>query len=115
MCYKIYNLADKKLTKSIMAAGLSEYKMQRLVRFANENKINLQKAYLHTDASFIKLDLIMMLFILFFSCSIAVKDSDELWAFFLIFGAMFIILESTCRFHKGFFKIWRVYLKLRKL
>lgn len=115
MCYKIYNLADKKLTNSIMAAGLSEYKMQRLIRFANENKINLQKAYLHTDASFIKLDLIITLFILFFSCSIAVGDSNELWGFFLIFGMLFVVLESTCRFHKGFFKIWRVYIKLRKL
>ena len=56
MIFKAYDQNDKSLTESIKLAGLSEYKAQKLIRFANENKVNIQKAYLLTDASIIKVD-----------------------------------------------------------
>ncbi|HCW0180898.1 TPA: hypothetical protein OW286_004307, partial [Citrobacter freundii] len=56
MFFKIYDQNDKALIESIKLAGLSDYKVQKLIRFANENKVNIQKAYLLTDANIIKVD-----------------------------------------------------------
>ncbi|MCS3463409.1 hypothetical protein M2374_001526 [Citrobacter sp. JUb117] len=33
--------------------------------------------------------------------------------FFLIFGLLFFVIELTCRFHKNYFKVWKIYIKLR--
>lgn len=67
MFFKIYDQNDKALTESIRLAGLSEYKTQKLIRVANENKISLQKAYLLTDASVIKVDIILLFVMSFLS------------------------------------------------
>ncbi|MDT7094541.1 hypothetical protein [Citrobacter amalonaticus] len=115
MFFKIYDQNDKALTESIRLAGLSEYKTQKLIRVANENKISLQKAYLLTDASVIKVDIILLFVMSFFIFSIAQKNFNELWAFSLIFGLLFFVIELTCRLHKNYFKIWKVYIKLRGL
>ena len=85
MIFKAYDQNDKSLTESIKLAGLSEYKAQKLIRFANENKVNIQKAYLLT----------------------------ELLVLFLIFGLLFFVIELTCRLHKNYLKVWKVYIKLR--
>ena len=113
MFFKIYDQNDNDLIESVKLAGLSEYKVQKLIRFANENKVNIQKAYLLTDASVIKVDIILFLVISFFVFSIAQEYSRELWAFFLIFGLLFFVIELTCRFHKNYFKVWKIYIKLR--
>lgn len=115
MFFKTYDQNDKALTESIRLAGLSEYKAQKLIRFANENKLNLQKAYLLTDASIIKVDVILLFIMSFFIFSIAQKDFSDVWVFFLIFGLLFFVIELTCRLHKNYFKIWKVYIKLRGL
>ena len=115
MIFKTYDQNDKSLTESIKLAGLSEYKAQKLIRFANENKISLQKAYWLKDASVIRVDIIMVSILLLFAFSIAQKNFSELWSFFLIFGLSFFVIELTCRFHKGYFKIWIIYIKLRGL
>nr|WP_249415763.1 hypothetical protein [Citrobacter freundii] len=65
MFFKIYDQNDKDLIESVKLAGLSEYKVQKLIRFANENKVNIQKAYLLTDANVIKVDIILFLVISF--------------------------------------------------
>ncbi|MFH3160167.1 hypothetical protein [Citrobacter portucalensis] len=113
MFFKTYDQNDKALIESIKLAGLREYKVQKLIRFANENKVNIQKAYLLTDANIIKVDVILLLVISFFIFSIVQESSRELWAFFLIFGLSFFVIELTCRFHKNYFKVWKVYIKLR--
>ncbi|EPF2245339.1 hypothetical protein ACSP9K_003749 [Citrobacter werkmanii] len=82
MFFKTYDQNDKALIESIKLAGLSEYKVHKLIRFANENKVNIQKAYLLTDANIIKVDIILFLIISFFVFSIAPDYSRELWAFF---------------------------------
>lgn len=115
MIFKTYDQNDKSLTESIKLVGLSEYKAQKLIRFANENKVNIQKAYLLTDARVIKIDMILLFIMAFFILSIAQKDSSELCAFFLIFGLLFFVIELTCRFHKNYFKVWVVYIRLRKI
>lgn len=66
MFFKIYDQNDKALIESIKLAGLSDYKVQKLIRFANENKVNIQKAYLLTDANIIKVDIILFLVMSFF-------------------------------------------------
>ena len=113
MFFKTYDQNDKALIERVTLAGLSEYKAQKLIRFANENKIDLQKAYLLTDANIIKVDIIFFFVMSFFICSIAQKDFSELWAFFLIFGLLFFVIELTCRLHKNYFKVWKFYIKLR--
>lgn len=113
MLFKKYDQNDKNLTESIRLAGLSEYRAQKLIRFANENKISLQKAYLLTDARVIKVDVILFFIMLFFIFSIAQKDLSELRAFFLIFGLSFFVIELACRLHRNYFKIWMDYIKLR--
>lgn len=65
MFFKIYDQNDKALIESIKLAGFSDYKVQKLIRFANENKVNIQKAYLLTDANIIKADIILFLVISF--------------------------------------------------
>ena len=82
MFFKIYDQNDKALIESIKLAGFSDYKVQKLIRFANENKVNIQKAYLLTDANIIKADIILFLVISFFVFSITQEYSRELWAFF---------------------------------
>ena len=82
MLFKIYDRSDASLIESIKLAGLSEYKAQRLIHFANEKKINIQKAYLLTDASIIKIDIILFFVMSFFILSISKRDPSELWAFF---------------------------------
>ncbi|WFZ84017.1 hypothetical protein NFK79_18110 [Citrobacter freundii] len=82
MFFKIYDQNDKALIESVKLAGLSEYKVQKLIRFANENKVSIQKAYLLTDANIIKVDTILFLVISFFVFSIAQEYSRELWVFF---------------------------------
>ena len=82
MFFKTYDQNDKALIESIKLAGLSEYKVQKLIRFANENKVNIQKAYILTDTNIIKVDVILFLVISFFVFSIVQESSRELWAFF---------------------------------
>ena len=113
MIFKAYDQNDKPLTESIKLAGLSEYKAQKLIRFANENKVNIQKAYLLTDASIIKVDIIMAFVMSFFIFSIGQEDYTELLVLFLIFGLLFFVIELTCRLHKNYLKVWKVYIKLR--
>ncbi|QLO85386.1 MULTISPECIES: hypothetical protein [unclassified Citrobacter] len=113
MIFKTYDQNDKFLTESIKLAGLSEYKAQKLIHFANENKINIQKAYLLTDASVIKVDIILAFVMSFFTYSIIQKDFTELWAFLSIFGLLFFVIELTCRLHKNYFKVCKAYIKLR--
>lgn len=113
MVFKKYDQSDKFLTERIKRAGLSEYNAQQLIRFANERNVSIQKSYLLTDASVIKVDIILLFIMLFFIFSIAQSDSRELWVFFLIFGLLFFVIELTCRFHKNYFKMWRAYIKLR--
>lgn len=115
MIFKEYDQNDKSLVESIKIAGLGEHKAQKLIRLANKNKINIQKAYLLTDASIIKVDIVLLFVMSFFIFSIAQQDFSELWAFFLIFGLLFFVIELTCRFHKNYFKVWMVYIKLRGL
>ncbi|RNL74930.1 hypothetical protein D7I40_11555 [Citrobacter sp. MH181794] len=113
MLFKTYDQNDKSLTERIKLAGLSDYKVQKLIRFANEKKVNIQKAYLLTDASVIRGDIIMAFVMLFFIFSIGQEDFSELLALFLIFGLLFFVIELTCRFHKNYFKVWEIYIKLR--
>ncbi len=113
MFFKAYDQNDKALIESIKLAGLSEYKVHKLIRFANKRKVNIQRAYLLTDANIIKADIILFLVISFFVFSIAPDYSRELWAFFLIFGLLFFVIELICRFHKNYFKVWKIYIKLR--
>ena len=113
MLFKTYDQNDKSLTERIKLAGLSEYKAQKLIRFANEKKVNIQKAYLFTDASVIRGDIIMAFVMSFFIFSIGQEDFSELRALFLIFGLLFFVIELTCRFHKNYFKVWGIYIKLR--
>lgn len=82
MHHKIYHLNDRKLTESMMLAGLSEYKAREIIFFANENKISIQKAYWLTEANIIRLDMIMLLIMLFFSFSIAQESFSNVLVFF---------------------------------
>lgn len=43
MLFKTYDQNDKSLTERIKLAGLSEYKAQKLIRFANEKKSTYKK------------------------------------------------------------------------
>lgn len=113
MLFKTYDQNDKSLTERIVVAGLSDYKAQKLIVIANEKKVNIQKAYLLTDASVIKVDIVLVFIMSFFLFAIFKVDCKELWAFCFIFGLLFFVLELTCRFHKDYLKLWKVFLKLR--
>ncbi len=94
MFFKIYDQNDKALIESIKLAGLSDYKVQKLIRFANENKVNIQKAYLLTDANIIKVDFILFLVISFFVFSITQEYSRDLWGFFFNIRVVVFLLLS---------------------
>lgn len=71
MLFKEYDQNDKSLVESIKIAGLGEHKAQKLIRLANKNKINIQKAYLLTDASIIKVDIVLLCYVILyiFNCT----------------------------------------------
>lgn len=108
----MYNKDDTSLKEKLIALGLNEYSIQRLINVANAKNISLQKAYRLTEMNVLNVDAIMTVIMLIFSFSVGMNDTKELFALILIFGLLFIAIEVTCRFHKDFWKMIKCYIRL---
>jgi hypothetical protein len=107
--------ADQLLITKIMGLGLTEYKAERLIIEAREKGISLQNAYRMKDASILNADIVLFGVMVFFLGSIAIGDLSELPVALLIFGGTFTVVELFGRFHKGYWKMLRIYRGLKTL
>lgn len=109
----MYNNEDTNLIEKLTALGLDIYTIQRLINVANMKRISIQKAYRLTEANVFNVDLILIVIVIFFVASIGLSNIKDLLALALIFGLVFIVIEITCRFHKGFWRMLKCYIRLR--
>lgn len=110
-----YSNQDRKLHEKMERLGLSEYKIEKIIRVANENNANLQKAYRMTYAQIFNAYVVLIPVLTFFIGSIALEDPGALPVALLAFGLPIVVLEIVCRFHKGFWKMIRIYCGLKGL
>ncbi|CAH6659816.1 hypothetical protein [Pseudocitrobacter vendiensis] len=109
----MYNKEDMNLIEKLTALGLDVYTIQRLINVANMKRISIQKAYRLTEANVFNVDLILIVIVIFFVASIGLSNIKDLLALALIFGLVFVVIEITCRFHKGFWRMLKCYIRLR--
>lgn len=109
----MYNKEDTNLIEKLTALGLDIYTIQRLINVANMKRISIQKAYRLTEANVFNVDLILIVIVIFFVGSIGLSNIKDQLALALIFGLVFIVIEITCRFHKGFWRMLKCYIRLR--
>jgi hypothetical protein len=109
----MYNKDDVILIEKLMALGLDMLTIQRLINVANMRGISIQKTYRLTEANVFNVDLILIGIMIFFVASIGLDNIKDLLALALIFGMVFIAIEITCRFHKGFWRMLKCYIRLR--
>lgn len=110
-----YNKNDAHLIETMMGIGLSQYKIHKLLCTANEKEISLQKAYRLTEANILNVDVIILAILFFYISIIMYLDPDSLFTMVFIIILVFIVLEMTCRFHKNFYSMLKIYIKLRGL
>lgn len=109
----MYNKDDVLLIEKLIALGLDMLTIQQLINVANVRGISIQKAYRLTEANVFNVDLILIAIVVFFVASIGLNNTKDLLALTLIFGMVFIVIEITCRFHKGFWRMLKCYIRLR--
>lgn len=109
----MYNKDDVLLIEKLIALGLDMLTIQRLINVANVRGISIQKAYRLTEANVFNVDLILIAIVVFFVASVGLDNTKDLLALAFIFGMVFIVIEIICRFHKGFWRMLKCYIRLR--
>lgn len=109
----MYNKDDVLLIEKLIALGLDMLTIQRLINVANVRGVSIQKAYRLTEANVFNVDLILIAIVVFFVASVGLDNTKDLLALAFIFGMVFIVIEITCRFHKGFWRMLKCYIRLR--
>ncbi|MBA3110604.1 hypothetical protein CBX57_004195 [Salmonella enterica] len=101
--------------EKLITLGLTEYKAERLVKFAKEENMSLQKAYYETYCGIFRVDAILLSIFLFFLINILIdEDRDGLFVLFFII-LLVICMEFFYRFHKGCWKRFKIYRGLKGL
>ncbi|EAW9308648.1 hypothetical protein OK25_06200 [Salmonella enterica] len=101
--------------EKLVALGLTEYKAEHLIKFAQDENLSLQKAYYESHCRIFRADMALLNVFLFFFVSILIGgDRDGL--FVLLFLALLYGAGELCfRFHKGYWERLKIYCALKKL
>ncbi|EGT3572970.1 hypothetical protein F6R83_08175 [Citrobacter amalonaticus] len=107
---------DSQITiEKLVALGLTEHKARHLIKFAQNENLNLQEAYYESYCRIFRADMALLSVFLFFFISVLISgDRDGL--FVLLFLALLYGAGELCfRFHKDCWKRLKIYFALKKL
>ncbi|MFC3191534.1 hypothetical protein [Pseudocitrobacter faecalis] len=99
----------------LMALGLTEYKAVRLIRFAQDKGVSLQKAYYELYCRIFRVDILLLSIYLFFFASTLISGDHDGTLFLFFFVLLFIGFEFFFRFHKGCWVHFKIYRSLKGL
>lgn len=99
--------------EKIIELGLTPYKIERLIKYAQEQELSLQKSYFECYCQIFIVDAALLCIFLFFLTSILVGGDHYglIVLFFLVL--LYGVFEYFFRFHKDYFMRIRIYRGLK--
>ncbi|WP_436858705.1 hypothetical protein [Citrobacter tructae] len=113
LCVNGAEMGQEISMEKIIELGLTPYKAERLVKYAQEQSLSLQKAYYECYCQIFRVDAALLILFLFFFVSIFIGGDRDGLIVILFLVLLFCVFELCFRFHKGYLMRIRIYRRLK--